>query len=227
MSLAQGQGGSSDLLALPGWGLLRGRGPWELLIPVSPSLSILSEDVVATSIGKSQEHPWSTKWFHWWPQRRLSSQNLRMWPYLGTGRESISVASGHPICGDPGCPGKLTQFTRSSGGNLDSGIRSEERPCEDTARWPPPRQGQDRRGSPRPSISDFQRPGFGDNTLPLCMALGPCEVGEASPREVNQLTPACSAVAGTAGTAGQWWPVESKMESPMPSRGLCQAMKQQ
>ncbi|XP_034527108.1 migration and invasion-inhibitory protein isoform X3 [Ailuropoda melanoleuca] len=61
MSLDQGQGGSSDLLPLLGWGFLRGRGPWELLILVGPSLSVHLEDMVATSIRKSQDHPWVHK----------------------------------------------------------------------------------------------------------------------------------------------------------------------
>lgn len=43
-----------------GWGFLV-RGPWELLIPVGPRLSIPLEDMVATSIGKSQNHPWVHK----------------------------------------------------------------------------------------------------------------------------------------------------------------------
>lgn len=49
--------GSSDLLALLGWGFLVS-GPWQLLIPVSLGLSIPLEDMVATSIRKSQKHPW-------------------------------------------------------------------------------------------------------------------------------------------------------------------------
>lgn len=59
-----------DLLAPLGWSLLRGVVPRVLLSTVGPSLTMPLEDVVATSIGKSQYRPWAhKKWVQWWPQR--------------------------------------------------------------------------------------------------------------------------------------------------------------